>query len=135
MNRPVRLLAAPAAAVFVAALLAGCGSTSKAASVYDRAKTRSCLADAKVHIGGQLDFVASTATGGAFKAKLPDNEVTVVFGQTIDDANNIDQAYVHFHAKNVGIADVLRQQGNAVMLWHEHPSDQDLSLVEGCLKA
>jgi hypothetical protein len=134
VNRPVSLLAAPAAAVLVAAVLAGCGNTSKAASVYDRAKTRQCLADAKVRIGGPLDFVASTATGGAFRAKLPDNAVTIVFGQSIDDANNIDQAYVHFHAKNVGIADVLRQQGNAVMLWHEHPSDQDLNLVEGCLE-
>jgi hypothetical protein len=34
----------------------------------------------------------------------------------------------------VGIDDVLRQQQNAVMLWHEHPSDADLSEITGCLK-
>jgi len=61
--------------------------------------------------------------------------VTVSFGQTLGDADNIDQAYRQFHSKNVGIDDVLRTQGNAVMLWHEHPSDDDLSLVQDCLKA
>jgi hypothetical protein len=28
----------------------------------------------------------------------------------------------------------LRQQGNVVMLWHEHPSDADQATVVGCLK-
>jgi DNA repair protein RadC len=39
-------------------------------------------------------------------------------------------------AKNVraGIDDVLRTNGNAVMLWHAHPSDADLALIQGCLK-
>jgi hypothetical protein len=34
----------------------------------------------------------------------------------------------------VGIDDVLRQQGNAVMLWHQHPSDADLATITDCLK-
>ena len=50
------------------------------------------------------------------------------------DADNIDQAYRRFHAKNVGIDDVLREQGNAVMLWHAHPADADLARITGCLK-
>ncbi len=130
----MRRLPVIAAATLAAALLAGCGSSqSPETTIYSRAKTMACLEDAKAKIGGQLDFVASTATGGAFKAKLPGNDVTVVFGQTLDDADNIDQAYVHFHAQNVGIADVLRQQGNAVMLWHQHPTDDELALVTGCL--
>jgi hypothetical protein len=29
---------------------------------------------------------------------------------------------------------VLRQDRNAVMLWHEHPSDADLATISGCLK-
>jgi hypothetical protein len=117
------------------ALLAGCGTKSgSATAVYDRGKTDTCLSSKHVRIGGPLDFVASTATGGAFKAHVDGgNFVTVVFGQTIQDANNIDQAYVRFHSHNVGIDDVLRQQGNAVMLWHAHPSDADLTLVQGCL--
>jgi hypothetical protein len=112
---------------------AGCGQSNPATKIYNRAKTQACLAAKQVRVGGTLDFVASTATGGAFKAHPPGNVVTVVFGQTLSDATNINQAYVHFHAQNVGIADVLRQQGNAVMLWHVHPSDDDLSLIQGCL--
>ena len=61
-------------------------------------------------------------------------DVTVSFGQTVADANNLDQAYRRFRAENVGIDDVLRQQGNAVMLWHVHPQDLDLSTVANCLK-
>lgn len=125
-----------AAAALAAALLAGCGGgggdTSK--TIYSRDKTITCLKASGAKIGGALDFVASTATGGAFRARLPDNFVTVVFGQSIHDADNIDQAYVHFHARNVGIEDVLHQQGNAVMLWHQHPSDEDLNQVVDCLQ-
>lgn len=132
----MRRLPVIAAAALGAALLAGCGggSTDTSKTIYSRDKSMACLRDAGAKIGGELDFVASTATGGAFRARLADNFVTVVFGQTIEDADNIDQAYVHFHQKNVGIEDVLRQQGNAVMLWHEHPVDEDLAEVTGCLK-
>ena len=82
-----------------------------------------------------VDFVASTALGGAFVAHLTDNFVTVSFGKTADDANNIADAYRRFSAANVGVEDVLRQQGNAVMLWHVHPSDADAATVTGCLKS
>jgi hypothetical protein len=52
----------------------------------------------------------------------------------MDDADNIDQAYRRFKASNVGIDDVLRRQENALMLWHVHPQDNDLSIITGCLK-
>ena len=80
------------------------------------------------------DFVADSATGGAFRVTLPHNHVTVSFGLTLDDASNIDQAYRRFHAANVGIDDVLRRQENAVMLWQSHPSADDIATVTGCLK-
>jgi hypothetical protein len=132
----VRRLPVIAVAALVAALLAGCGGGSDDTSktIYNREQTKTCLQAAGAKLGGELDFVASTATGGAIRAQLPDNFVTIVFGQTIHDADNIAQAYVHFHAKNVGIEDVLHQQGNAVMLWHQHPSEEDLGEVTGCLK-
>jgi hypothetical protein len=97
-------------------------------------KTQSCLAKAGVRTGGPLDFVASTATGGAFKAHLRDNSVTIVFGKTEADANNINDAYHRFRARNVGINDVLHQQGNVVMLWRLHPSNSDMARITGCLK-
>lgn len=116
---------------FVVAL-AACGSSAK---TYTASKTRLCLAAHGAAIGTPSDdIVASTATGGAFRARFPDNFVTVVFGATVDDANNINDAYHRFRGKNVGIDDVLSQQGNAVMLWHVHPQNADLDAVASCLK-
>lgn len=114
-------------------LVSACGGSGGSA-LYSRLKTKACLSANHVKLGGQLDFVATTATGGALKARLPSNFVTIVFGATAADADNIDQAYQQFHAKNVGINDVLRQDRNAVMLWHEHPADADLAEITGCLK-
>jgi hypothetical protein len=119
------------AAIAAAVVLAGCG---KSTPTYTLQKTSACLRHDGVVLGGQLDFVATTATGGAVRAQLRDNGVTVVFGATVGDSDNIDAAYRRFHSSNVGIDDVLRRQGNAVMLWRAHPSDQDLALVTGCLK-
>jgi hypothetical protein len=116
----------------VVLLAASCGGGS--VKLASRNKTRACLISHHVRLGGPLDFVATTATGGAFKAHFADNDVTVVFGETVADADNINQAYHRFHSKNVGIEDVLRQQANVVMLWHQHPSDADLSRLTPCLK-
>jgi hypothetical protein len=118
--------------ILLALLAAGCGSSSG----YTEAKTRDCLESRGVTIGGRLDFVASTATGGAFAAKLGDNSVKVVFGETENDAKQIDEAYRRFANPNVkaGIDDVLRRDRNVVMLWGQHPQESDLSLIEGCLK-
>jgi hypothetical protein len=119
------------AATFVL-LVAACGSGGS--RLYSPPKTQACLSAKHVRIGGPLDFVATTATGGALKAHLRSNFVTIVFGATTTDADNIDQAYRRFHAKNVGIDDVLREDHNAVLLWHEHPADADLAAITGCLK-
>lgn len=118
--------------VLLALLAASCGKTGGA--LYSVEKTRACLAKDNVRLGGPLDFVATTATGGALKATLGSNGVTVVFGDTVADADNIDEAYRRFRSKNVGIDDVLREQGNAVMLWHEHPSGADIARITACLK-
>jgi len=125
----VRLVAVLVLAVL---LLASCGNGS--GKLYSLEKTRSCLIGKNVRLGGPLDFVATTATGGALKAHPGSNAVTVVFGQTVADADNINKIYHRVAAKNVGIEDVLRQERNAVMLWHEHPSNDDLATITGCLK-
>lgn len=113
----------------VALLTAGCGKPGN----YSADKSRACMAK-KAKVSGPRDFVASTATGGAFVAKLADNDVTVAFGATKDDADAINDAYHRFRGENIGIEDVLRQDRNAVLLWHMHPSDTDVSLVASCLK-
>ena len=118
--------------VLLGFVAAGCGS-SKSYSVDD---TKACLQARGAQIGGKLDFVASTATGGAFVASLGDNSVKVVFGETQDDAEQIELAYDHFAYANVkaGLPDILRRDRNVVMLWEQHPQDSDLALVTGCLK-
>jgi hypothetical protein len=116
-------------------LAAGCGKSSP--TLYTRASTAACLQKAGLHttsVAGSPDFVAQSATGGAFFVRIGDNRVTVSFGQTLADADNINQAYRHFRAVNIGINDVLQQQGNAVMLWRMHPQDADVATVTGCLK-
>ena len=117
---------------FVALLTSACGGKTS----YSVAKTRACLQARGAQVGGKLDFVASTATGGAFAVALGDNSVKLVFGQTEGDAEQIVAAYQRFAFPNVrtGLPDVLRRYSNVVTLWHEHPQDADLSLVVGCLR-
>jgi hypothetical protein len=122
------------ALALLCALVVGCGGGST--KPYVLAQTRQCLQKNKeVKIGGRLDFVASTATGGALHLRLKHNAVTLVFGETIEDADNINDAYHRFRAKNVGIEDIIRQQRNAVMLFRQHPTDADVATVEGCLSS
>jgi hypothetical protein len=113
-------------------VLAGCGGGGST-RLYTLQKTKSCLSAQKIRIARPADFVATTATGGAFRALFPDNSVTVVFGLTQADADNIADADRRFRAKNVGIDDVLRVDHNAVMLWHLHPADADAAQVGSCL--
>jgi len=115
---------------------AACGG-GKSTTIYTKPATSACLTKAGLKVlpvSNASDFVANSATGGALRVKPHGNEVTVSFGLTLEDANNIDQAYERFHAANVGLPDVLKTQNNAVMLWHVHPSDADIALVTGCLK-
>jgi hypothetical protein len=118
--------------LLVALAAAGCGGKT----TFALSKTRSCLQTRGADIGGRLDFVASTATGGAFSAALGDNSVKLVFGESEGDAQQIFAAYERFALPNVrtGLPDVLRRYNNVVTLWHVHPQDADLSLVVGCLR-
>lgn len=112
--------------------LAGCGGGTK---TYSAAATRSCLEQAGVDVVPvpKEDFIASAAEGGAFTARFRDNKVTVSFGLDRNGAEHIVRGYQRFRGKNIGLADVLRPKGNAVMLWALHPPDAYVSAIEGCL--
>jgi hypothetical protein len=128
----VRRPALIATAAGLTLALAGCGSST----TYSLKATKSCLSQRGAAIGGKLDFVAQTATGGAFVTRLgDDNWVTVAFGQTLNGGIQIEDAYERFAFPNVraGLPDVLKRYANAVTLWHKHPQDSDLSLIVGCL--
>ena len=117
--------------------VAGCGGGSTSPSVYTRAATKQCIeTKLGIHNFPALgdDFVASTASGGALRIRLADNAVTVLFGESTNEASNLADAYRRFHAKNVGVEDILRTKGNSVLLWQLHPSAPDESNVEDCLK-
>lgn len=120
--------------LFVLVIAAGCGSSQK---TYTAAATRTCLTKDGATIGGPLDFVASTAIGGAFIVHLSDdNFATIAFGSGDADGIQLQLAYERFAFPNVkqNISDVLKRYNNAVTLWHEHPASSDLTLVANCLK-
>jgi hypothetical protein len=112
-------------------LVAGCGGTT----TYDADKTRACLAEQPgVKVRNKVDFVASTALGGAFNVKLLGNQVTLAFGEDRKEAERIVRAYQRFRGKNIGLPDVLRPTQNVVALWEAHPSDTALQTIQDCLK-
>ena len=117
----------------LALLAAGCGGTKS----YSLEKTRACLSKEN---GVRLvpvprnDFLASIVLGGAVTVKLERNQVTIAFGDDEAAADGIAQRYRDSAGKNIGIEDVLRPDRNAVLLWKAHPSQQDISSVNGCLK-
>jgi hypothetical protein len=119
--------------VAVLVVATGCGGSQK---TYTASATRTCLTKAGTTVGGPLDFVASTALGGAFVAHLSDNFVTVAFGKQDADGVQLQLAYERFAFPNVkqNISDVLKRYNNAVTLWHKHPEPADLALVANCLK-
>ena len=54
-------------------------------------------------LSNKVDFVASTALGGAFNAKLLGNQVTLAFAQDRKEAERIVRAYQRFRGKNIGL--------------------------------
>ena len=115
--------------------LVACGGPSS----YDLAKTRDCLEGAGLTVGPPPadDFVARSATVGSFRASFPGaagNAVTISFGESADDAKQTAGGYVRFHARNVGVFDILQVERNAVLLWKQHPTDDERTTVTSCLK-
>jgi hypothetical protein len=115
-----------------AVLAAGCGGTKS----YSLEKTNACLSkEHGVRLDSRVDFVASTALGGAVVVKLPNrNQATIAFTVSKDETERITNAYRHFHGKNIAIADALRPDHNAILLWTRHPSTGDIAKINGCLR-
>jgi hypothetical protein len=117
----------------VALALAGCGGARE----YSLESTKACLAK-QDHVRIRVpndDFVASTAPGGAVRVVFGNrNEVTISFASNQQEAERIVLGYQRFAGKNIGLADVLRPQKNAVLLWEAHPNDEDIATVGHCLK-
>lgn len=126
----MRRSAAVAASVIA---LMGCGGDES--SAYALTATRECLERSNVAVTTRnLDFVATTALGGAFRARVGDNSVTVVFGETPEDAVRTERAYRRFAPRRLAIDHVLRRDRNVVLLWAVPPEDADARRVSACLQ-
>ena len=132
MSRRVLLLL-----VASTAALAGCGG-ERPPEEYVFDATLACLRQEVGRVStADVDFVASTALGGAVYVRFPGrtNEVTLSFGESEEDAARIEQAYRRFAPKRVRIGDVLRRNRNVVLLWGVTPTEQQETTVGGCLRA
>jgi hypothetical protein len=131
----VRTIIVPAAAALAVLVLAGCGSPPH----YSLPSTKACLQKAGLAITPPTgDFVAESATVGSFRATFTGvrigNAVTILFGRNAQEAKDSALGYIRFHAKNVGVYDILFVDKNVTMLWKEHASLADRATVTGCLK-
>ena len=127
-----------AAAVALTALLAGCGgSGGDEPSSYALAPTRACLQseDGVTVNSKDVDFVASTALGGAMRVKVsPQNFVVMAFGDDEAEAERIEEAYRDFAGKRIPIDDVLERRKNLVLVWNAPPTGEDEAALSNCLK-
>jgi len=115
--------------------LVGCGGQGEE-NLYELDPTRSCFRKADLNPSTKrLDFVASTALGGAFRVRFPENDLTITFGAAEPEAERIERAYRRFAPRRFPIQDVLRRDRNVVMLWGVAPTIDQLDTVNRCLQS
>ena len=126
------------AALVLGTFLAGCGgSGGEEPSSYALAPTRACLQaeDGVTANTKDVDFVASTALGGAMRVKVsPQNFVVMAFGNDEPEAERIERAYRDFAGKRIPIDDVLERRKNLVLVWNAPPTGEDEAALTNCLK-
>jgi hypothetical protein len=123
--------------VGLALVLAGCGETEP--SVYRAGPTAKCLRGDGYRVTtepARLGLVERSAENGGLLAFEPGNAVRIAFGANSDDAIGIEAGFSRFVSKKLRrhIADVMRTQKNAVLLWTVTPPLEELNKVYGCLK-
>jgi hypothetical protein len=127
-----------AATLVLVAFLAACGGArGEEPSSYALAPTKACLqSEDGVSVNTKdVDFVASTALGGAMRVKVsPENFVVMAFGNDDAEAERIERAYRDFAGKRIPIDDVLQRSKNLVLVWNAPPTGEDESALTNCLK-
>jgi hypothetical protein len=126
------------AAVF-AAVTAGCGGAGDGGAEPERyalGPSHACLEQGGSRVSTKgLDFVASTALGGAMRVRLAtDNFVDVSFGEDDGEAERIETAYRRFAGRSIPIDDVLMRTKNVVMVWNAPPTGEERDTLFGCLE-
>jgi hypothetical protein len=122
----------------LALLAAGCGARSS--TPFTAKGTVACIRD-KGFTGvtirpSQVGVIASFAANGGLKATSPTrNVVTVAFTRDATAVTSTQEAF-RLHAPpflRPHINDVMRVDGNAVIVWTTTPASDDEQAVEGCL--
>jgi hypothetical protein len=117
----------------LAVAAAGCGREEPV--VYDEPASRRCLRESGLEPTTKgLDFVAESALGGAFRTRIGDKKVVVVFGLSDEDAERTELAYRNFAPKGYAVQDVLRRDRNVVVLWSLPPTVTQHERIHGCLR-
>jgi hypothetical protein len=81
---------------------------------------------------GNVDYIALDASGGAIRAEVHGNEVTLSFGEDADEARHIENSYKAAMSLAEGNPAVERE-GNAVLAWTDSPTKDERASVHGCL--
>ncbi len=116
-------------------VVAACGGGGS--KTYDADLSRACMAEHGYAVTDPPsdDLVASAAEGGSYAVHYPAQPTVIVsFGDNRDGAERIVRAYQRFHGSNIVLEDALKVRNNAVILFSRHPTDDDISKIEGCLK-
>ena len=126
------------AALALGALVSGCGgSGSDEPTKYLLPPTRQCLLrEEGVKVDRKnVDFVATTALGGAMRVRVSaTNFVVMAFGDNDAEARRIEQAYREFAGRSIAIDDVLERKKNLVLVWNAPPAGEEDDAVLGCLQ-
>jgi hypothetical protein len=106
--------------------------------LYSLEPTRSCLDEIDgVRTGTRAqdldDFIAEAAVNGAVRVWLPANQVVISLGESPQDAERTQRAYLRFAGGTIPVQDLLQTKQNAVLLWKDKPSEEDEQTVDGCL--
>jgi hypothetical protein len=135
-------MARPAAAclVLLALLAAGCGA--RADETFTAQGTVGCLRDngftQVTRAPEKIGLIAAFAVNGGLKAHDPEGNVFwIAFAADEEDAKSTQAAVKNqaspFYKKRID--DIMRADGNAVMVWTTAPSQEQINAVEACLGA
>jgi hypothetical protein len=124
----------------LALVAAGCGARSN--TPYTATATAQCLRShdfTNVSTSpGKVGFIAGFAPNGGLIATSPaDNQVTIAFTKDSDSVQSTEQAF-KLHASpslRPHIADIMRTDRNAVMVWTTTPADSDTAALQSCLRS
>ena len=79
------------------------------------------------------DFIARAAPGGALKIDLKGNDLILSFGESEQDAERTQRAYLRFAGGTIPVQDLLFRERNVVLLGRDPPQPGQRELLAGCL--